>query len=434
MPGEPRGYPPHRSVDRPSAIGRALCILPFGGFLNGILNAERKGTFVSQVYVTGQDSATTPLQRVSCENEDKELQRLLERNLDLIPGDQISSGETLRWMLVKREMPVVNPASGDAAWSIDFLLADQYGVPTLVECKRRNDSRSPRETVGQMLEYAASGKNYWTASDFRSHAQDTAKGEVGLTAALKELTGTDTDPDQFFSSMEKNLNESKLRLIFFVDDSRLELRSLVEFLNGQFKDLEILIVEARQYQQDNSRIVVPWVFGFTEAARVAKRESKAETLRASGPTGEDAFWEVISKDSSLQGSLDELRNFIKDVAAIPGSEVDWWKSCIVRFPKIVPARTLFTITREGWIQLYLVNWERSGTPVLTEAQAAARDKFFRGVEKTFEMDTIDPQIKQYPLISPKKWLPRAADFLTLIRQIAELKWTATLQAGPDTEM
>jgi hypothetical protein len=95
------------------------------------------------------------VERIACTNEDKELQRLLENNLDLLPGEQINPEEKLRWLLIKREMPVTNPASGEIWWSIDFFLVDQFGIPTLVECKRRNDTRSRREVVGQMLEYAA---------------------------------------------------------------------------------------------------------------------------------------------------------------------------------------------------------------------------------------------------------------------------------------
>ncbi len=56
----------------------------------------------------------------------------------------------------------------------------------------------------------------------------------------------------------------------------------MEFLKGQLKDTEVLIVEARQYQQENSRVVVPWVFGFTEDARVANRESRLRKPKVLG--------------------------------------------------------------------------------------------------------------------------------------------------------
>jgi hypothetical protein len=117
-----------------------------------------------------------------------------------------------------------------------------------------------------MLEYAANGRHYWSASDMRSHAQNAAGDEAALLAKLRDLTGSETDADIFFAAVEQNLHKSKMRLIFFLEDSPLELRSVVEFLNGQLKDTEVLIVEARQYRFDNSTIVVPSLFGFTEEA------------------------------------------------------------------------------------------------------------------------------------------------------------------------
>jgi hypothetical protein len=65
---------------------------------------------VSHVYVMQEDSGTKQLERIACGDEGKELQLLLERNLNLLPGDQISPGQDLRWLLIKREMPVVNPS------------------------------------------------------------------------------------------------------------------------------------------------------------------------------------------------------------------------------------------------------------------------------------------------------------------------------------
>jgi hypothetical protein len=278
---------------------------------------------VSKVYVVGSDGGTKPLERVACVDEGKELQLLLERNLDLLPGDQIDPGNGLGWLLVKREMPVVSPSSGEVLWSIDFLLVDQDSVPTLVECKRRNDARRPRETVGQMLEYAANGKHYWTASELQIHALNTAGDASKLDQQLRILNGSEVDAEGFFALVETNLRKSKMRLIFVLEDSSNELRSIVEFLNGQMKDTEVLIVEARQYQHENARIVVPWVFGFTEDARVAKRESKAETGRASVARGEASFWESVEGSQLSADWKKRLRSFVESTENIPGCDVSW---------------------------------------------------------------------------------------------------------------
>ncbi len=63
--------------------------------------------------------------RIPCDNEDRELQQLLEKNFDLLPGDQIDPNWPRRWMLVNRESPVPGPSSGLDRWSFDFLLVNQ---------------------------------------------------------------------------------------------------------------------------------------------------------------------------------------------------------------------------------------------------------------------------------------------------------------------
>ena len=77
-------------MDR-AALGR--------GILTHTLHSFRKGRgaiTLSHVYVMGDDGGTNQLQRIACSDEDKELQRLLERNLNLLPGDQISPGQSLQ--------------------------------------------------------------------------------------------------------------------------------------------------------------------------------------------------------------------------------------------------------------------------------------------------------------------------------------------------
>jgi hypothetical protein len=362
--------------------------------------------------------ATRPLPRIACTDEGEELQKILEHNLNLLPGGEISPGQDLRWLLVKREMPVVNPSTGENLWSIDFLLVDQDGVPTLVECKRHNDTRSRCEVVGQMLKYAASGRYYWTASDFRSQAQNTAGDETKLSQGLKKLTGAETAPEAFFAVMERNLQQSKMRLIFFLDDSPLELRSIVEFLNGQLKDMEVLIVEARQYQHENARIVVPWVFGYTEEARVAKVKSKAEIESVSPAKGETPFWEALEASEVASGWKEAIRSFVASTRALPGCDVRWLKMCLIDLPNIVPQKTLLSIFRDGPIQLNLACWKPKEGSALTEQQLSAKLDFFASLQSMFDFSAEDLEAKQYPTVSPDRWIPKAIELTELIKRLA----------------
>ena len=139
---------------------------------------------MSKVYKILSDDKAVPMNRIHCKNEERELQNLLEQNHDLLPGDQISPDDPRRWLLVKRVMSVEDPSTGGPRWSIDFFFVDQDGVPTFVECKRFGDTRSRREVVAQMLEYAANGHYYWTKTTIQECA---TKEGVNLEKALKRL-------------------------------------------------------------------------------------------------------------------------------------------------------------------------------------------------------------------------------------------------------
>ena len=117
---------------------------------------------MAKVYVLSEKGESTEIKRIRCKKEDRELQRILELNPDLVPGDQINPDIPRDWLVVKREMPVTDPRTGDLRWNIDMFFVDQDATPTFIECKRYKDTGARRKVVGQMLEYAANGHHYWT--------------------------------------------------------------------------------------------------------------------------------------------------------------------------------------------------------------------------------------------------------------------------------
>ena len=225
------------------------------------------------VYVVQKDGKTVPMDRVLCKDEDKELQQLLEKNPQLMPGDQIKPDNPRRWLLIKREMPVPDPSSGEDRWSIDHFFVDQSAIPTFVECKRFLDTRSRREVVGQMLDYAANGHWYWDRETIRGFAAQTAKdGGMELEDALNQLQPDDAlGVDEFLERIENNLRQGQVRMVFFMEEAPHELKSIVDFLNKQMERADILIVEAKQFQCDGLRVVAPYLFGYSEEARRVKK-------------------------------------------------------------------------------------------------------------------------------------------------------------------
>lgn len=226
-----------------------------------------------RIYAIQSDGTSEPLVEVRCKNEDRELQLILEKTPDLLPGEQIRPDDPRRWLVIQREMPVPDPSTGEDRWSIDFLFADQDAMPTFVECKRFEDTRARREVVGQMIEYAANGHYYWTKDILREYAEKTAEQRgTTLEDSLATLQGDDFETvDGFFEQLQDNLREGQIRIVFFLEESPMELRSMVDFLNKQMERSEILLVEAKQFERGGQRYVVPILFGYSEEARSVKR-------------------------------------------------------------------------------------------------------------------------------------------------------------------
>lgn len=229
------------------------------------------------IYVVNESGATEEMERVRCKVEKRELQDILGHNSGLLAGDQIDPEEPCRWMIIKREMPVPDPSTGSNRWSIDFLFVDQKAMPTFVECKRFDDTRSRREVVGQVLEYAANGQYYWSKMDLREYADASAKeNKSTLDETFANLRSEADSVDSFFDQVIENLKEGQLRIVFFLEEAPNELKSLVDFLNKQMVSSEVLLVEARQYKRNGIKVVVPTLFGFTEQARQLKQNKTVE--------------------------------------------------------------------------------------------------------------------------------------------------------------
>lgn len=242
-----------------------------------------------RVFVADGDGASRALNRVRCENEDRELQRLLQSNPELLAGEQMSPDDPLRWLLVKREMPVPDPETGRDQWSVDFLFVDHKGVPTFVECKRFSDTRSRREVVGQMLDYVANGHYYLSADQMLSWTLEsqgkTSPGNGSVLQGLfpgPEECPTETDLE-FFLGVERNLKAGMIRVVFFLEEGPSSLKSIVDFLNRQMQDTEVYLVEAQQYEHQGNRFIVPVLFGYTEQARRTKKQGVGSAVSRSGP-------------------------------------------------------------------------------------------------------------------------------------------------------
>ena len=129
-----------------------------------------------------------------------------------------------------------------------------------------------------------------------------------------------TENDDFFERVENNLKEGQLRLIFFLEEAPQELKSIVDFLNRQMERTEVLIVEAKQYKQENTKIVVPLLFGYTEQARLVKKSVTVSTA-SQKQWNEQTFFSALKNAAPNQ--IQNAQLLMKFGLTVTGRNIEW---------------------------------------------------------------------------------------------------------------
>lgn len=207
------------------------------------------------------------------------LQGLLAKYPNLMAGDQIDSESPRRWLLVTREATVASEEGGSDRWYVDHLFLDQDAIPTLVEVKRKSDTRIRREVVGQMLDYAANAVKYWPIETIIARFESTCEKQgIEPEQALADFIGAEGNPDEFWQRAKTNLQAGRVRMIFAADVIPPELQRVVEFLNEQMDPAQVLAFEIRQFVGKGLKTLVPRVIGQTSEA-VQKKTSGTTASR-----------------------------------------------------------------------------------------------------------------------------------------------------------
>ena len=206
-----------------------------------------------KIYVRNASGDLEPLTEERFETEDL-LQELIGQHPELLAGEQIRPDDPLRWILIKREMPI-------EGWAVDHLLIDQHARPTLVEVKRSSNREIRRTIVGQMVDYADTAASVWSGGDIRQIFEEHSNGSNDEVSNLLQADD-EPDIDAFWEQVATNLAVSRLRLLFVADEIPAELERVVKFLNEHTRDnLEVLAVEIKQCLGESSSALVPRVIG-----------------------------------------------------------------------------------------------------------------------------------------------------------------------------
>lgn len=367
-------------------------------------------TGFSDVFVVRSDGVGEPVDQVYCKHEEEELELLLWKSPEILPGAQIDPEVPRRWLVVSRQMPVPDPGTAKDKMSLDILLADQDAIPTLVECKRFADTRSRREVVGQMLDYAANGHYYWDKQQLIELASKTAedRDKKPLSTLVAELKAAGGDTvDTYFEQMQQNLRDGRLRLIFFTEESRPELRSIVDFLNRQMERTEVLLVEARQYDVGEKRVVIPRLFGYSEEARRAKRSGEQTSGRLFGTWTLGDFSLALAR--SVPGHAPGVDRFLQlcGESAIHVNLGTGKKPSIIIKSRVCP-RAALVIDAQARLSFNF------GYMYGSAAEHRLRDALADFCRNVLHVQLPDNYASKYPGFPAEQWLPHSEDLARLL--------------------
>ena len=264
-----------------------------------------------KIYIRNSDGELEPVTEKQFETEDL-LQELIGQHPELLSGEQMHPDDPLRWILIRREMPI-------EGWALDHLLIDQHSRPTLVEVKRGSNREIRRNIVGQMLDYAATAAGIWSGDGVRrAFEEDAAKRGIEPIEELSNLLAHDDEQDEeewvseFWERVATNLAANRMRLLFVADEIPLELERVVKFLNEQTRDnLEVLAIEVKQYPGRFGDALVSRVIGQVDAPR----ESRAVIARLPLTRGE--FVDQFPREMS------DAINSLFNAAQNAGATLQW---------------------------------------------------------------------------------------------------------------
>jgi hypothetical protein len=228
-----------------------------------------------------RDGKPVVLSQKEYDSEDV-FQLVLAKFPEVLAGGTTTEGDEVRKLvLVSREMGVPATEGGPANWSLDHLFIDEAGVPVFVEVKRSSDTRIRREVVGQMLDYAANGVAYWstellqrTLANAGGRVSDGASESEAAAEALRAAFGGSFESDNFWQTVERNLQEGNVRLVFVADRLPPELIRIIEFLNERMSPTEVLGVEVVHYVGEGEELYVPELVGKTARAVTTKGKTQ----------------------------------------------------------------------------------------------------------------------------------------------------------------
>ena len=283
-----------------------------------------------------RDGSLSAMRETGFESEDQ-IRQLLANHPEVLARDATAGETPRRWFaMARQDPPPVAPSerNGEASGGnspISHLYVDQDGAPALVEVKLRADPREARDVVGRIIEHAANAKTLWPIDQLRAaFVSRHARSGADADQALRDLIGEIIDPAAFWTSVEENLENGRIRMVFVVDEMPQDLASMAQFLNVQLTPAAVYAIEVRQHLSASGQILRTSVVGQDDAA-VSPATTSGQSVRGaeaapSLPSDSKEAWvgAVRAKcDPEEARVLDDLARWMREqygATSISGSQ------------------------------------------------------------------------------------------------------------------
>jgi len=199
------------------------------------------------------------------------LQDLIAENPEkLIPWEHIVVGEDEEASVV-----VIKTEAGVTKGSIDVLLLGNDGVLTIVEAKLSENTREIRRMmIAQAIEYAAQLYSEWDSNRIQSEGEKYWRKKYDKDFLEEMSNKFDVQPDEeFWKSVDANVKEGKLRVLYACDEIPKEVRQIIEFLN-RFSEFDVYGLEVKLHPRELEILLTTDLIGPTAAEKAAKEKER----------------------------------------------------------------------------------------------------------------------------------------------------------------
>ena len=190
------------------------------------------------------DGRVKVLQRTS-HRDDELLLSLLNARPDLVLG-AATPGDGRRLLLV----------TDTDAPPLQRVYVDSEAVPLLVGVQEAGHDRADGDALLRLLDRVTLELPPWRHGRLRELTRATHDGR-DEAELLTQALGWRTGPDTFWARVESNLSRDRVRIVLVTDRVTDELTRIVEFLDGQLRDVEVRAVEVSVYGSGQVSALVP---------------------------------------------------------------------------------------------------------------------------------------------------------------------------------